>query len=110
MVRCETELSSDVIGLFNNLTLENEHWHRNNNEDYLFSFNIKECRLESLFSALEKLQTVKTKDSVLEEWYDIEVDITMRFDSDQARIDHIEILNGKMNHLQNITQQHPLDG
>lgn len=105
IIRCESELTDDIVALFATLPLENVHWHRNDGKDYLLCFDIKENRLEALYAALDRLGKVKTKDSVLGEWYDIEVDILTRFDSDADRIDVIEIRRGELRIRRAIAQQ-----
>lgn len=42
IVYCEAELDQNIRKSLTELTIQDEFWHRNNNEDYLFSLSIKE--------------------------------------------------------------------
>lgn len=105
MISCENELSIDITKSFRDLIVSDEYWHRNGNEDYLFSLSIKECILWDFFKVLETWKEVKTKDSVLEEWYPIEVSLLIKYESDSNRIDCIDITDQKISNRKTIEKE-----
>lgn len=99
MVRCEHVIDgipADYIGD----AFAEVYWHKNEDGNFLFSFSIKESRLEYFKVLLDDWALLKTQDSVAEDWYHLEFYILVKYESDHRRIDCIEIFDGKINQRQ----------
>ena len=97
-VNCEEKLDTDIEHSLDTSLVSHEFWHRNADMDYLFSFAIKESRLPIFLNILKEWASIKTLDSVLEEWYSIEVYLLIKYESDDLRIDSVEIKNENILH------------
>ena len=62
----------------------------------LFSFGIKECRMEYFFNLMDKWKTYKSLD--YDKWHPIEVYLTFWYESDNNRVDCLRIRDGKVSH------------
>ncbi len=96
-IMSDYELSQDVVALFKELALQDQNWKREDDGGYLFCFSTKECRLDDTIKVIHKLASVKSKD--VDTWEYIDANITIRFESDQDRIDVYELQGGDVRHL-----------
>ena len=93
MINCEPHLSQDVTLLFKDVPAEDEFWHRNGDEDYLFSLSVRESRYHLLMECFNQIAKVKTQDSVLNEWYFVDGLATLNHE-DQDRIELLRFRGG----------------
>ena len=98
IIHCHSELSEDITQAFSGVSRENEHWHRNSGENYLFSLDVKECRIDSVMEALSRMAHVETMDPVDGEWFFVDGIVTFQYESKDS-ISHVKFAAGKMHEL-----------
>jgi hypothetical protein len=95
---CDDYLDCDVNDLFDLDFVSGLHLYKKPEEGYLFSFGVKECRLKYLFEIFEKLAKAQSLEAETSEWEYVEAYILIRYESDNGKIDCIEIRNGLISH------------
>jgi len=93
---CDETIDCDIAGLFNHDFISGLELHKNSDTGYLISFGVKECRLKYLFEIFERLSKAQSLEHETSEWEYIEVYLIARYESENERLDCIEIRNGKI--------------
>lgn len=88
ILRFESDLSDDIYA---DVILRNVP-----DTGILFSFGIKEVRLEYFFNLMEKWKCYRSLD--YGEWHPIEVYLTLWYESDNERVDCLRIRDGEISH------------